>query len=271
MIKLIVLDVDGTLVNDDKIITYRTKKALIKAQEMGIKVAIASGRAPQGIKRFADELDFEKYENFISAQNGTILVDYKTKEVLANHLLDYEDAKRILKYVKGMGLSVLIYHDNKVYTDNRKNFLVETTVEENNGIITEKKDLLDDLHFTPNNIVFTGKRDILPPAMEKIGPEFESVFDMVLTSGIYYEAMPQGISKATSLKDIAEIYGIDISETLAFGDSDNDLQLIKEAGVGVAMENATANVLEVADYVTKNNNEDGIADYLERFVLNQED
>ncbi|NLW52578.1 MAG: HAD family phosphatase [Tissierellia bacterium] len=271
MIKLIVLDIDGTLVNDDKEITERTKSALIKAQKMGIKLAIASGRAPEGIRRFAEELDFDKYENFISAQNGTILVDFQTKEVLANHLLDYEDAKRILKFVKGMGLSILIYHDNKVYTDNISNYLVKTTVEENNGVITEKKDLLDNLHFTPNNIVFTGRKHVLEPAMEKIGAEFGEVFDMVLTSGIYYEAMPQGISKATSLKDIADIYGIDVKDTLAFGDSDNDLQLIKEAGIGVAMANATENVLEVADYITLNNNEDGIADYLERYVFDKQD
>lgn len=83
--------------------------------------------------------------------------------------------------------------------------------------------------------------------------------------------MPQGISKATSLKDIADIYGIDVKDTLAFGDSDNDLQLIKEAGIGVAMANATENVLEVADYITLNNNEDGIADYLERYVFDKQD
>lgn len=267
MVKLILVDIDGTLVNDDKKILNRTKKALIECQERGIKVVIASGRSPNGISNYAQELDLAKYKNYISAQNGSILIKQDNQKQVANHTLNYDKSKELLQYIKESGLSTMIYYGGKVFTDDKNKFLVESTSADNRSEIAERKDFFDNLDFIPNNIVMMGKDGLLEEWMPGIEDKFGKYFDFVLTSKTYFEAMPPGISKATSLKDLCDLYDIPIEDTLAFGDSDNDYEMIKEAGIGVAMKNATKKILQVADYVTSSNNDDGIAEYLEKYVL----
>ena len=262
MTKLILLDIDGTLVNDEKIITKITKDSLIKAQEQGIKVAIASGRAPAGIEKYAHELEFEKFGSYISAQNGSILIDFKTKEKIADHRLDYNDAKDLLAFTKDFGLSLLIYMDGKVYTDDDSRFAVISTARDNNSPIIVKKDIHENLDFTPNNIVFCAERPLLFKHKDEIIEKFGDKFDFVLTSNMYFEAMPKGITKATSLDDLCSIHKIEIDDTIAFGDSDNDVEMLQNAGLGIAMQKATKSVLAVADLVCGSNNEDGIGHYL---------
>ena len=100
--------------------------------------------------------------------------------------------------------------------------------------------------------------------------KFGDVTEQVKSSRFYYEVMPKGLSKGASIIEACKIFGIDIKDTIVFGDEMNDISMFEVAGTGVAMGNAVESIKNIADYVTKSNNEDGIAYYLENFVLNKE-
>lgn len=115
------------------------------------------------------------------------------------------------------------------------------------------------IDFEPNNVLFACHPDKIEEAIVQIDDSFNDKFTFIKSTPYYYEVMPKGIGKGESLLEIAKYYDIPIEDTIAFGDEENDLTMIKTAGIGVAMGNATDLVKEAADYITLSNDEDGIA------------
>ena len=125
----------------------------------------------------------------------------------------------------------------------------------------------DNLTFSPHKILFAADSEILEENIPFLVENFENVTSQVRSHRNYYEIMPKGLSKGNSLLEIAKVYDIDQADIIAFGDEMNDFTMIEVAGVGVAMANAVDEIKEIADYVTLSNDEDGIGDYLEKFIL----
>lgn len=268
MRKLIAVDIDGTLLNDDLYITKKTKEALIKAQQQGHKVVISSGRAPFGIIPFAYELEMDKFESYISGQNGSRVVDVKTKEVVIDHFLDLNLSKEILKFASDLGIDYMIYVDDLIYALSEDTYkLKEVQQKNNNSEIIVDPNLLRNLSRPINNILFAQEpAKIIDPA-SKILEKFSGKAEMMFSSTYFFEVMPKGVSKGHALKEISQYLEIDRKDIIAFGDQENDISMLKIAGVGVAMENAVEELKDVADYITKSNNEDGIAKFLEENIL----
>ena len=112
MIKLITIDVDGTLVNNQKVITKRTREALLKAQEKGITVTIATGRPEYGIDQYVDVLKLKEYEGFVCTYNGGKIIDCKTKEVVSNKLIDEDLVTKVLQKLKTLPVSTYVYGED---------------------------------------------------------------------------------------------------------------------------------------------------------------
>ena len=270
MKKLIAVDVDGTLVNSNGQITARTREALIAATKAGHEVMIVSGRATFGLRHQAKTLAFDKYGGVLSSFNGGELFDFKEKKVLASHKMDYDLAKEILEFSKDLDLELMIFDGDKILTDRPDGYYAKRESEIIDMDIKPIKNLKNRLDFAPNKFLFAQDPDKIDKPAQKLMKKFGDVTEQVKSSRFYYEVMPKGLSKGSSIIEACKIFGIDIKDTIVFGDEMNDISMFEVAGTGVAMGNAVESIKNIADYVTKSNNEDGIAYYLENFVLNKE-
>lgn len=271
MKKLIAVDVDGTLVNSKGEITERTRDALISATKVGHEVMIVSGRATYALRHQAEALAFDKFGGILSSFNGGELFDFKEKRVLASHKMDYNLAKEILEFSKNLDLELMIFDGNKILTDRPDGYYVKRESEIIDMDIKPVKDLRDGLDFAPNKFLFAQDPDKIDKPTQKLMKKFGHVTEQVKSMKFYYEVMPLGLSKGSSIIEACKIFGIDIKDTIVFGDQMNDMSMFEVAGTGVAMANAVDPIKDVADYVTKSNDEDGIAYYLENFILNKEE
>ena len=269
MKKLIAVDIDGTLLNSKREITEKTKKALIKAQELGHIVVIASGRDPFGVYPFADILEFKKYGGLLSNFNGGRITNYKTGEVIINHTLDLNLAKEILQFSeKNLDMHYIIYSDDVVLTSSEDTYTLKEICEKAFTHYRVIDDLAYSLDFAPNKIMFSHYPDLIDKESEKLKEKFFDKTAQVKSTPRFYEVMPKGIDKGKSLKEIAGFFGMTMDDVIAFGDEENDLTMIEMAGSGVVMGNGTDFMKSKADFITKSNDEDGIAYYLEKFVFN---
>lgn len=270
MKKLIAVDIDGTLINSDYKITERTKKALIQAQREGHKLVISSGRSPSGIIGYAHELEMDQYESYISAQNGTIVVDVKTKERVIEHFLDINLTREILTYSEDIGIDYMIYKGKQIYTNKMDTYKLKEVIEKNPDTeVVLDKDLSKNIAFRPHNILFAQDETTISTPAKKLKERFGDQTSQMYSETYYYEIMPKYVGKGYALLEIAEYLNIAKEDIIAFGDQGNDMSMIQMAGVGVAMGNAIDSLKEAADYVTLTNNEDGIADYLEKHLLSK--
>lgn len=270
MKKLIVVDIDGTLVNDEKKITPKTRDALISAIKAGHEVMIASGRPSHGIRAEAEILGFDKFGGLLSAYNGGEIYDFKNKKVLASHPIAYELAKEICDFAKNLDLVLMIPKDNYILAKNPDNYYVQREARVCGMDIKVVDDLGLSLDFSPNKLLFAQDPERIDQPARMLFEKFGDRTAQVKSTRFFYEIMPLGLSKGSSILEACKIFGIDKEDVIVFGDEMNDMSMFEVAGTGVAMGNAVDPIKKLAAYVTKSNNEDGIAFYLENFLLNKE-
>ncbi|WP_394271234.1 Cof-type HAD-IIB family hydrolase [Anaerococcus nagyae] len=266
MNKLIAVDVDGTLLNDDHQILSNTKGSIIRAMQAGHKVVIVSGRPTEAILPIAKELSFEKYGGLISSYNGGVITNFKTGEKVTNHTLNIDLAKEILEKTKNFDVFPLITNEYTMLSNKENAFLtVETQILGLEPLIIE--DLSHAIDFNPHKIIFVNypqKIDELIPFLEE---NFSDRTSQVRSLRSFYEIMPKNLSKGNSLIEIANHYGINQKDIIAFGDAQNDISMFEMAATPIAMANADDIIKEMASYITLSNNENGIGYYLDKFVL----
>lgn len=264
--KLIAVDVDGTLLNTNNEISPKTRDTLIKAGHAGHKIVIVSGRPTSGVKHLAKELNFDEFGGLLSNFNGGAITNYASDEVIVNHSLDRDLALELLNDTKDLDLEIIIPFEYLILSDRDNEYL--DFKRKILGLETRAvPDIRENLDFDPNKIIFAKNEEILDQHIPFLLEKYGDRTSQVRSQRFYYEIMPKGLSKGKSLLEIADHYGIDQKDIIAFGDEMNDLTMLEVAGVAVAMGNAVDPIKEIADYVTLSNDHDGIADYLEKFVL----
>lgn len=267
MRKIIGVDIDGTLLNSKGEISPKTKAALIKAQELGHIVVIVSGRDVQGVIKYADALRLKDFSGLLSNNNGSRVTNYKTGETISQHFLDRELLKPLFDLAQTMNQESIFYIDGEIHT-NKISRIIKLSGEINSMNVIEDPKLLYRTDYNLYNLILCSDDKKNLDAIEKtVRTDFKDKFAFARSSDYYFEIMPKGYSKGTSLVEIAKYYNMDIKDVIAFGDANNDIEMIEMAGVGVAMGNAVDYIKEISDYVTLSNDEDGIAYYLEKFVF----
>lgn len=267
MRKLIALDIDGTLLNSKNMITEKTKDALIRAQDKEHILVIASGRDPIGVMPYAKELDFENHNGLICTFNGGKVINCETNEVLIDHSLEMNLAKDILNFAKENDMTYLIYAKDSIITNSEKTYRIAEIAKEDHNTYEVIINLEDRIDFRPNKILFSIEPAEIDEKIEIFEKKYKNEVNAFKSTPFFYEIMPIGIEKGGSLVEMAKFLNIDIKDTIAFGDERNDLGMLEAAGVGVVMANAPDVVKEYGDYITKSNDEDGIAYYLDKFLL----
>ncbi|MDT2396064.1 Cof-type HAD-IIB family hydrolase [Enterococcus avium] len=275
-IKAIVLDIDGTLLNTGKIISEKTKQALIAAQEEGIKVILASGRPTTGMLELAEQLEMTKYEGFLVSYNGARVTDCLTKEVLFNQAMSIETGQAILEHLKNFDVIPMIDKEDYLYVNDVYSGMldlpdgafniIEYEARGGNFKLSEIDDLAAFATFPINKILIAAQ----PEYLQKIAPALHAPFDEIVTAAFsapfYFEFTDKGIDKAKALNTVFPELGIHSENIIAFGDGHNDRSIIEYAGIGVAMGNAVDALKEIADDVTLSCDEDGIAAGLEKYL-----
>lgn len=265
-IKAIALDLDGTLTNSQKIITPRTKDALMKAQEKGVRVILASGRPVYGIVPLAEELELAKYGGFILAFNGGKVLNWQTKEEVHNQYLMAEFLPELYQSAMAGGMQILTVQGNKIAATNVDDEYVHVESNINKMELIQYDDFVHQVQHPINKCLIVGNPPQLALVEKDLQEKMKGRMEVYRSCAFFLECMPLGVDKANALKRVAEACGCTMQEMMAFGDSYNDISMIREAGIGVCMANGEDAVKAVADYVTLSNDEDGVAVALEKYL-----
>ena len=265
--RAIALDLDGTLTNHDKVVTPRTRQALLKAQEQGAIIILASGRPTYGIVPVAECLELEKRGGYILSYNGGNIVNAKTGEKLFSQFLPDAVIPILYKYAREHRYALLGYAGNEIITEMPDDPYVKEESRINKMNIRKVDNLLETLEPHPTKLLMTGDPTDMIKAEEKLVEILGEKMDIFRSAPFFLELVPKGIDKAQSLLRLLSKINLTPADLMAFGDGYNDLSMLKLAGVGVAMANAAPEVRADADYVTLSNEEDGVAEALLHFGM----
>lgn len=265
--RAIALDLDGTLTNHDKVVTPRTRQALLKAQELGTVIILASGRPTYGIVPVAECLELKKRGGYILSYNGGNIVNTKTGEKLFSQFLPDAVIPILYKYAKEKNHALLGYAGNEIITEMPDDQYVKEESRINKMNILKVDNLLDALEPHPTKLLMTGDPTDMIKAEEELVEILGEKMDIFRSAPFFLELVPKGIDKAQSLLRLLSKINLTPADLMAFGDGYNDLSMLKLAGVGVAMANAAPEVRADADYVTLSNEEDGVAEALLHFGM----
>lgn len=264
---VIVLDLDGTLTNSQKLITPKTKDALLKAQCAGKKVVLASGRPTGGIVKLADELRLEEFGGFVLSFNGGHIINYANGAVIYDSTVPGELTAAIYKEAKEAGLGIVTYTDSEIVAGTELDTYMELEGKINQMPIRKVENFVETIDFPVNKFLLTGEPESVLSAQEHMREVFGEKLNIFRSEPFFLEMMPQSIDKAFSLGILLKHLHTDRTHMICCGDGFNDRSMIQMAGLGVAMANAQEEVKAVADYITASNDEDGIADVIYKFML----
>lgn len=275
-IKVIIMDVDGTLLNSEKKLTPKTKEALIKAQRNGAKVILASGRPTTGLMDLGKELEMDKYHGLFVSFNGSKVVDCTNMDVLFNEPMTVEEGKAVLEHMKKFNVRPMIdkddyMHVNDVYDCDivSKGKTINIIKYESRGgkfKLCEQSDLAAFLDYPLNKILTAGDDDYLQEHYKEMMEPFKDTLNCMFTAPFFFEFTAKGIDKAKALDTVLKPMGYTKEDMIAFGDGHNDISMVEYAGVGVAMSNAVQELKDIAQYETLSNDEDGIAEALYKYM-----
>lgn len=272
--RLICIDMDGTLLNDNHEVTEENKLALKEAVNKGVKIAITTGRLFTSARQYAELLGINAS---IIASNGSYVREKDEEKVIYKHPLNIEQFNKIC--------DVLDKYNVKKFFNTFNTMITTQMPPEDHGYVRSNK-------FSPEHLKIqfkvyenlresfdSYKEDILKAividnnieVLSALKKELKSIGGLEVVSSGHdnVEIMAEGTSKGNGVKAFAEILGIKREEIICIGDNENDISMIKYAGLGVAMGNATEEVKGNADYITDDNNSSGVGKVINKFILNK--
>lgn len=269
--KVLALDLDGTLTDSKKQITPRTEAALRKAAEKGVRIVLASGRPTVGVQPLAEQLDLAENGGCILSYNGGRIVDCKTGQTLVQHAFPPELVGPVCEFAHEAGIVALTYDAQGILTEEPDNPYVQEEARINGIPARKVDDLASAVTFPVNKFLLVGDPERMPHAEELMQQRFAGKLSIYRSQPFFIETMPLGVEKAASLALLLRTMGLFDKNLMACGDGWNDLPMIQYAGMGVAMGNAVPPVKAAADYVTADNDHDGVGLAVEKFILKEEE
>lgn len=264
--KVLVLDIDGTLTNSKKEITEATKAALWDAMDRGHKVMLASGRPTPGMRRYEDELKLQEKGGYLLSYNGARVIDCKSNEVVFQQILPREMIPELYAFAKEHGMGLISYLKDTVLSAFEPDEFVELEAKINGLPIRVVENFVEFIDFDVNKCLMTAPGEQAAIFEKELQAKFEGKASIYRSEPFFVEIMPMNVDKAASLDKVLPLIGKKQEDTICCGDGFNDMSMIRYAGLGVAMDNAQPAVKEVADYITKSNDEDGLVEVVEKFL-----
>lgn len=269
MRKLIVSDIDGTLLRSDKHVSEKTKSKIFELIDAGHVFAIATGRMHGAGKIITREVD---YDGYLISCNGAVVKHLKTGEVIQAIELDARLAAEVVKVCEAYGAYYHLYDIEAIYASANQHLAQKYA----DGMAKLPEALHFKVEFPSNLPAMVGKMAIYKIGLYHEVPEtFTAIMkalkgieglETCMSLDTSFDVMAKGVTKATGIEAIRRHYEIPLEDVIAFGDNENDIDMISYAGVGVAMENATEALKAVANFVTVSNDDDGLVYALERLL-----
>ena len=266
--KLLVLDVDGTLLNDEREISKRTLAALLKVQQMGVRIVLASGRPTYGLMPLAKTLELGNYGGFVLSYNGCQIIKAQNGEILFERRINPEMLPYLEKKARKNGFAIFTYHDDTLITDSPDNEYIKNEALLNNLKIIREDEFSTAIDFAPCKCMLVSDKEKALIGLEQHWEKrLVGTLDAFRSEPYFLEVVPCGVNKANTLGALLEHLGVTREEVIAVGDGVCDVTMLQLAGMGVAMGHSQDSVKVCADYVTASNEEDGVALAVEKLIL----
>lgn len=266
--KLLVLDVDGTLLNDEREISKRTLAALLKVQQMGVRIVLASGRPTYGLMPLAKTLELGNYGGFVLSYNGCQIIKAQNGEILFERRINPEMLPYLEKKARKNGFAIFTYHDDTLITDSPDNEYIKNEALLNNLKIIREDEFSTAIDFAPCKCMLVSDKEKALIGLEQHWEKrLAGTLDAFRSEPYFLEVVPCGVNKANTLGALLEHLGVTREEVIAVGDGVYDVTMLQLAGMGVAMGHSQDSVKVCADYVTTSNEEDGVALAVEKLIL----
>lgn len=263
MYKMIAIDLDDTLLTDQLLISRGTIEAIQKAVDLGIVVTIATGRMFSSAKQIARNLGLNVP---LITYQGALIKDVTGQNVMYERLIDPYIANQLIDLAKRENLHLQVYQDDMLYSSSENELLQQYSRDVKVPYIIEP-DLTKLANRGFAKALFIDAPDYLDKLQEELRAIFGEDAHVTKSKPFYLEVTHPEANKGSALLHLAESMGIDQSEIIGIGDSYNDLDLIKAAGLGVAMGNGVKELKDQADYITFSNTEEGVRHVIEKFIF----
>lgn len=280
---MIALDLDGTLLRNDKSIDPSTAAVLKRARAHGIIITLASGRDKNGCRFVYEPLELESGNNYLALVNGQMIYSFARKEYELDEVLNNEDAQKIMRTVKDYDVEAIFCcgYDFYDYISRRRRLgkkltqlvkgkpgdygLASGKAHRNFIAIKDKNIFTQDI----NKVILVHTKRYFRRHLDEIRAQLND-YDLLEVGPEWIEIMPRNVNKASALTRIAHENGFTLDEVMAFGDAENDIEMIRSCRYGIAMGNAMDAVKDAAFAVTASNEEQGIAKAISRYVFQEE-
>lgn len=288
MYKLVAIDLDGTMLNSYGIVTENTKNIIQKTIQKGIEVIIASGRPIDSTKAIAREI---KSESYFIAGNGALIYDIKNNKVIYEKYMNKKKVLEIIKLCEENSISYNVYTDKTILAKtleynvlyyHKENLKKEESKKTNINIVKDMYEYVQQMNEEKflKVTICDNNQSVFNAIMRKLRKIEEiEVLDVAhmsrktikqgteefLIEYYYTEISLKNVDKWNAIEYLIQNLGIKREEVIAIGDNVNDKKMIENAGLGITMKGSTPSVTIVADYITDSNNEEGVANALEKF------
>lgn len=263
---MLVLDMDDTLLTDDHKISDLNKKVLLEAQAKGVYVVLASGRPTIAMTSYAKELQLDVNDSYILSFNGAIISRAKDNLVLFEQKLTVEQIHALYDYSVKMNTHIITYLDDEIISETDSEYIeIEKEI---TGMVHRKVSSFKDYVDRPAVKCILLQDPEYLKTVEKDLIDFMPHLSVSTSKPFFLEVAQLGIDKAASLKLLAEKLEILQSEIIAVGNAGNDLTMIEYAGLGVWVDNVTPELRDKADVIVASNNNDGVAEVVQKYILN---
>ncbi|MCL2192856.1 MAG: Cof-type HAD-IIB family hydrolase [Treponema sp.] len=266
-VRLLAVDLDDTLLRSDLTISYRTRSAIKKAEDAGVKVVLASGRVSAAMESFARMLGMHRRLGYLICNNGTVIQETLAGNIAYEIRMDSKSALAAFDLADAEDFPVQIYEGDVMYVSRHNEY-----TEYDKKLTGLRQVVVENFRAMVgggcHKLLIPGDPMLLAP-LEKLFRAYLDDDVTLFTSKPYFlEILPARTDKGTALARVAEFLGIKREEVLAVGDSMNDEAMLRWAGIGVAMVNGNERIKAIADFVTeRTNDDDGVAEVIEKYIL----
>lgn len=288
MIQMIVMDMDGTLLTSENKISPKTKELLLRVQQQGVRLVLASGRSYCKLLEYAKELCMDAYGGYLLEVNGLILYDLASGKRHIRKQMGRIEMEELFTYFRQWDVEFMAQFDDGLYDYNPESIIKEKAEYRrihNLGedypwtggafaLLADNRKGYPNIHYIDtweeidrsiNKVSIAYHADVMAEVSAQAKRDLKDRYWLGLTTPKWLELMPLGITKGSGLQALVDMLGISMRDVMAFGDGENDIEMLQAAGIGIAMGNAMAEVKAAADEETDSNNDEGIFKALQKY------
>lgn len=267
-IKLIAIDIDGTLLNSQHIVSNSVKQTIQTAVEAGIKIVLCTGRPTPSAMPYVKDLNLSTSDDYVITYNGAVTHRMDKQEPILQKMLSTQKVKQLFSLASQFNCHAHAITDKGIYTPS--NPIGQYSIKESwltgMDLFYQPIDQLGK-HTQYNKFMMIDEASILDTVVKQLPKDITKAYTILRSEPYYLEFVHPEASKGQAVLTLAQQLNIDPTHVMGIGDSGNDLDLMSCCGIGVAMGNATDELKEKADYITDTNDKDGVAKAIQRFAL----